>query len=206
MHTQSRSQGQLFSDFLRGDDGAFRTLYAEHAGRVYGLCRRMLGREDLADDVSQEVWMRVIAMREDPVELENPIGYIVRIARNLCLDTRKSAYEVRAREAVDFDDSTTTPSAGHREDAIDEETVRAALDEMPEAYREILQLNIYGGFSLEEIAEQTGSTPEATWQRASRARKRLREIVAGKLADEERAVARLIYKDIRRGTDAEQSH
>jgi DNA-directed RNA polymerase specialized sigma24 family protein len=58
-----------------------------------------------------------------------------------------------------------------------EELAVAALQELPFNHREVLVLNIYCGYSFEEIATMLGKSPEAIWTRASRARSQLRKLI-----------------------------
>src|SRR5687768_13150597 len=80
----------LFARFLSGDDDAFVLLYREHHVRLHTYCLKILGVRAQADDITQEIWERVVRMRNDPPSLRNPAAFLVRMARNLCLDSMKS--------------------------------------------------------------------------------------------------------------------
>ncbi len=177
----------LFRRFLRGDNGAFHTLFTERNQSVFNYCLKLVGNVQVAEDMLQETWIRVIGMRgrEEPEEIRNPVGLLIRIARNLCLDYLKSR---RATEPLNGLSEGEMPSYRIPEQETGEEIVGRCLQRLPFDYRETLVLNIYSGYSFEEIAVILDKSPEAIWARASRARRRLRELVEEELRREERAL------------------
>lgn len=144
----------------------------------------------LAEDLTQESWVRAIDLRgaSRGDEVHNLLGLLFRIARNLCLDALKSP-RVAARLSLHEIDEKGDPTAeGIREMTSEEEIVLRALDRLPIDYRETLLLHTYSGYSYEEIAVMLGKTPDAIWARASRGRKKLREMVSEELRREEQAL------------------
>jgi RNA polymerase sigma-70 factor, ECF subfamily len=164
----------LFEQFLSGDDEAFILLYREHHVRLHTYCLKILGVAAQADDITQEIWERVIRMRSDPPRLRNPAAFLVRMARNLCLDSLKSR---RRHFALDLLPESSHPTVVPTDRSEREEIVLAALDKLSFDYREVLVLNHYCGYRFEEIATMLGKSPDAIWARASRARTRLRQLV-----------------------------
>lgn len=164
----------LLHRFLTGDDDAFLTLFYRHNRRIVTYCLKMVGRIELAEDLAQETWARVIALRNRPSDVYNPVGFLLRVARNLCLD------HIRARKthlSIDELHESAHPVQTLPEFSELEEMALAALDQLPFKYREVLVLQMYCGYKLEEIAEMLGKTPDAIWARASRARAQIRDIV-----------------------------
>ncbi len=170
----------LFEQFMDGNDNAFVTLFERHNQRLYVYCLKIVSNSDLAHDLTQEMWERVIHLRRKPREVRNPVGLFLRIARNLCID------HLRARKhsasLSDLDDSAH-PSHTMRERSEREELALRALDKLPYDYREVLVLNLYSGYRFDEIAEMLGKTPEAIWTRASRARSQLRSMIMAELGE-----------------------
>lgn len=164
----------LFAAFLQGDDHAFRTLFRAHNQRIFAYCFKLLGDEEQAQDIAQEVWEKVIDLRKEPPAVENPVGFLIRIARNKCLDViklRKSHLSLS-----DLDDHHH-PSSEEHERSEEEELVLRALDRLPIEQKEVLVLNMYSGYRFDEIAEMLGKSPDAIWARASRGRAQLRKII-----------------------------
>ena len=74
----------------QGDQAAFKAVYAATSLKLYGIVVRILGRRDLADEVLQEVYVRVwqSAVDYDPTA-SSPITWLATIARNRALDEAK---------------------------------------------------------------------------------------------------------------------
>ncbi|MBS1911605.1 MAG: sigma-70 family RNA polymerase sigma factor [Bacteroidetes bacterium] len=164
----------LFQRFIGGDNQAFRVLYVRHNQRVLGYCGRMVCDPLHAEDLAQEAWGRLIELRSGQRLLENPIGFLMRIARNLCLDYLKAN---RRQVSLNNVNEAELPVSFIPEPSELEELVVRSLQRLSFDHREVLVLNIYCGYSLEEIARMLGKTPQAIWTRASRARAALRAIV-----------------------------
>jgi RNA polymerase sigma-70 factor, ECF subfamily len=177
----------LFNRFLRGEDDAFLGLFRRHNRRVFTYCLKIVGGREQAEDIAQETWERIIALRTQPYSVRNPIGFLLRIARNLCLDHLKTR---KHHLALDNLSESSHPVHSTGEHSTLEELVLTALHRLSFKYREVLILNTYCGYQFEEIAEMLGKSPEAIWARASRARAELRTIVAGEYAREQKRLQR----------------
>ncbi|HVZ40419.1 MAG TPA: RNA polymerase sigma factor [Candidatus Kapabacteria bacterium] len=165
----------LFGRFLDGENEAFVSLFRKYNQRLFVYCVKIVGDAQLAQDMTQEMWERVIGMRESPQQVRNPGGLFLRIARNLCIDhIRKQRPMVPLEDVGNIEmvmDARSAPSEL-------EELALAMLDRLQFEYREVLILNLYCGYRFDEIAAMTGKTPDAIWARASRARAHLRKLVA----------------------------
>ncbi len=179
--------GVLFEQFLCGDDDAFLALFRRHNSRVFTYCLKIVGRREQAEDITQETWERVIALRQKSDVIRSPIGFLLRVARNLCLDHLK----VRKQHiTIDKLSEASHPQQPAGEPSALEEIVLTALHCLPFKYREVLILHTYCGYQFEEIAEMLGKSPEAIWARASRARAELRTKVAGEYEREQKRLQR----------------
>ncbi len=169
----------LFQRFREGDNGAFGELFRRHNPRLFLYCLKIVGDHQGAEDVTQEMWEKVIGLRADKgAEVRNPVGLLVRMARNLCIDhLRRSSRMV----VMDEIDERAQPMFANSDPSEAEEVAVAALDQLPYDYREVLVLNIYCGYRYDEIATMLDKTPDAIWARASRARTQLRRIVAASM-------------------------
>lgn len=177
--TSASNDLDLFNRFLTGEDEAFVMLFRQHNQRLHTYCLKILGDAEAAEDVTQEMWEKVIGLREKPQEVRSPLGLFFRMARNLCLDHLR-----KSRRLVPLDDSEEQQM--HAEEAQTElteleEIAVAALDKLSMDYREVLVLNLYCGYRFDEIAVMMGKSPDAVWAQASRARVQLRKIVAKEL-------------------------
>ena len=168
----------LFRSFLDGDDVAAIKVFRKFHRRLFVYCSKVLGSPEQAEDVVGEVWERIVKLRSNPPEVHSPIGFLLKIARNLCLNHIRSRREHMSLSAVD---ESEHPSTSTQEQSEMEERLVGALDSLPLETREILILNAYCGYRFDEIATMLDKSPEAVWARASRARAQLRRMV---LADD----------------------
>ena len=173
----------------RGDPAALGELFEACFDDIYGLALRMLGDVAQAEDVTQEVFLRLhrAAGTLDPAR--DPRPWLRTLTANLCRDHWRSfgAKVARQSVAVDADPDEERPSvqlanggpspeeravAGQR--AAD---VQAAIDRLPDQLREVVVLRDYEGLPHEEIAEIVGASPAAVRKRYSRALSALGELL-----------------------------
>jgi RNA polymerase sigma factor (sigma-70 family) len=164
----------LFRDFLGGDDVAAIKVFRKFHRRLFVYCSKVLGSPEQAEDVVGEVWERVVKLRSNPPEVHSPIGFLLKVARNLCLNHIRSRRDHQSLSAMDESDHPTYSPEPRSEL---EERLIGALDTLPFETREILVLNAYCGYRFDEIATMLDKSPEAVWARASRARAQLRRMV-----------------------------
>jgi RNA polymerase sigma-70 factor (ECF subfamily) len=148
----------------RGDQAALRSLYAATSVKLFGVILRILGRADLAEDVLQDVYIRVWqrAGEFDPAAV-SPMAWLVTIARNRALDENR---RTTARSADDCPDPfQANGSAVHADGEEDKEQARllACLDRLGPDMKEVVVLAYHYGMSREEIARRT-NRPVATVQ------------------------------------------
>ncbi len=179
---------RLLADYRAGSDGAFRQLYGCMSGCIRGICVRILRREEWADDVAQDVWLRIIPLRDTPRQIDNALSYLYQVTRNICTDFLRAHREHLSLDSLPMQFSD---ESGRNELPIASEFVALALDRLPDQYREILFLHYFCGYELPEIAAIEEVSDEAIWKRVSRARLRLREELARLIAREDDAVASL---------------
>jgi len=170
---------EMFERFLEGDDAVAVRLFKKYNGQLFLYCAKILGSNAQAEDTTQEIWERLIRLRSKPQPVSNLAGFLFTIARNLCLNQNRTAG--RSVPLGSIADSAH-PSCTIPGSTDLEELVISSLDQLGFEDRELLVLNIYCGYRLDEIAAMLDISPNAVWTRASRARARLRRIVAD-LAD-----------------------
>lgn len=151
-------------------------LFDGHRAVVYGYLRRMTGDAALADDLTGEVFVRVVRGLSGYRPQDRERAWVLTIARNVLLDQRKRLRPV----LVGLDEADLYAGTG---DPQQETRVRlgealAALDE-PE--REAFLLREVGGLGYVEIGAATGTTPDAVRSRIFRARQSLRVLLSGEL-------------------------
>jgi RNA polymerase sigma-70 factor (ECF subfamily) len=167
--------GDLGDRLARGDRAAFAELYDACADRVHHYLVVRLGSRDDADDLLQQTFLRMARARQNLAKVENLPGYVFTIARNEA--ARLLADKSRMRRAsqlvpADLFCEATSDDQLAREAA---EVLTAALARLPSEQREIVELKTFGGLTLAEIAELTGTPPGTVATRYRTAIARLRQ-------------------------------
>jgi RNA polymerase sigma-70 factor (ECF subfamily) len=146
--------------------------------KLYRFAYHLLGNEEDAHDITQDVMMKVWQQQERMAELENMEAWCMRIVRNLSLDRMKSR---KYRRSEDLDKAGEVaamhqPSphmATERQDVMNR--VHMTIAELPEKYRTIIQLRDIDGYSYQEIAEILVIELSEVKVNLHRARKAVRE-------------------------------
>lgn len=164
-------------EFLAGSDTAFLQLYAKYESPLLLYCRRMMVAERLAEDVFQEIWIRIFEFRSRGMEINFFKGLLFRTARNLALNTlRLEKYRAGSSEALQtlVSDQESHTSYEQQEIKI---LLKRALAKLPFEQREAFVLHEYSGYSYSEIAEMMNTSEVNVKVRAYRARTRLKKVI-----------------------------
>ena len=173
------SDEQLMLAYRGGDAAAFEALYRKHRGGLFRFVARSVRERRLAEELYQEVWLRVIEARERYLPQAKFSTWLYAIAHNRLIDHFRSSglrsVEMMSEELPD----QPAPAAvqPERKAEVREQGARliAALEAMPAAQREAFLLHEEAGLSVPEIAEATGSSEEAAKSRLRYAVAKLRE-------------------------------
>jgi RNA polymerase sigma-70 factor, ECF subfamily len=177
------ADADLLGRVAAGEQEAVRLLYARHGRLVYSIAMGVLGDSPAAEEVTQDVFLRVWEKAEqyDPGRSQ-PVTWLARIARNRAIDvlrergTREAhsreAWEELARSAVEAD-----PAEGV-EIARQKERVRLAIALLPEAQRRALSLAFFQGLTHLQIARALGEPLGTVKTRIRDAMRRLRRELA----------------------------
>lgn len=181
MSADPRPDEGLMLAYRDGDAAAFEVLYTRHRTRLYRYLAHQCGDARLAEELYQDIWLRVINARADYEVSAKFTTWLFRIAHHRLIDHyRKNAREQLREwegEEASIDDypapASTTPSAQVERLQLQERIV-AALAELPAAQREAFLMAEEGGMTLEEIACATGTGRETVKSRLRYALGKLR--------------------------------
>jgi RNA polymerase sigma-70 factor (ECF subfamily) len=160
-----------------GDAGAFEALYARHRGGLYRFVLRAVKDRGLAEELFQEVWVRVIEARGRYAPKARFITWLYTIAHNLLVDHwRKKGLSVVSLDGEDVASESANPA---RQAEARQALARLgqALEALPPAQREAFLLHEEGGLSVAEIAAVTGAGEEAAKSRLRYAMAKLKAAV-----------------------------
>ena len=135
-------------------------LYAAHRGALMSYASGIVGDHAYAEDVVQEAWLRFGAAAGDR-PLEEPVGYLYRIVRNLAVDCRRRLMreKVLGGQALDGVESHADERATPEAEVSAKDELRLlvqAMAELPERTQIALEMRRFGGCKLKEIAVHLG--------------------------------------------------
>jgi RNA polymerase sigma factor (sigma-70 family) len=165
---------------------SFETLYRAHVSDVYRYALAVTGQTSDAEDVTQTTFMNAYRAYKRGERPRKPQNWLLTIAHNVCRQRARFAY-YRVRE-VEFDENVVE-SLDPPAEVPSAADIRRALAHLPFAQRAVLVLRELEGRTHAEIAEMMGLTTQATEMLAFRARRALREYLAGSLTCTQAAAA-----------------
>jgi len=181
---------ELIKRSQKGDLKTFESLVTMYQGRVFGLCVKLTGNRDDAEDLAQEVFIKAFNSLKG-FRLEADFGtWLHRIAVNMWLNIKKKnsrATIVSLDEPISTSNGEITREVADGDSSRDplaslEEVefrghVRQALGRLSQEHQAVLVLRDMEGYSYEEIARITDSSLGTVKSRINRARQTLRNIM-----------------------------
>lgn len=171
-------EAQLIDRVLAGDPAAERALYDRHVDRVYRLAYRMAGDGDLAQDITQDAFIRAFDRLRGFRGESSLATWLNAITMSVALNALRKVKRFRQRE-VDLVQGEGVGVPGRRAEPDLKERLARAIDDLPDGYRAVFVMHDVEGYTHEEIAGALGVQAGTSKAQLFRARARLR----GTLAD-----------------------
>lgn len=165
MNLKVLSDQQLLNAYQSGDSGAISQLIDRHRKRVSDYIRMMVKDEDVADDIFQETFIKVVRFIDEKRYTDNGkfLSWVLRIAHNQVIDYfRQNKQQNKVTEAdagYDILNSLKFADRTVEDDIVSsqiESDIRKLIDTLPSEQREVVKMRYYSDMSFKEIAEQTG--------------------------------------------------
>jgi RNA polymerase sigma-70 factor (ECF subfamily) len=149
---------------LEGNLSAIEVLISRHNQRVYTYIALLVKNQELAEDIFQETFIKVIQSLEKGKYQEQGtfVSWVIRISHNMIIDHFRKAKNLKtiSNDALDVDIFNSTRFA---QENIEDEMVqsqilsdiRTLIDMLPDDQKEVVLLRHYAGLSFKEISEQT---------------------------------------------------
>ncbi len=161
MHTSQISDSELVGKYLSGHEASLEVLITRHKSKVYGMIRQKVQQKEIAEDLFQDTFIKVInTLKKDGYQEEGKFAqWVMRIARNLVMDYFRDAKKMRTvsggNEYNIFD--TINLKVSNVEDQIIKKQIHADLrkliDALPREQREVVIMRHYQELSFKEISE-----------------------------------------------------
>lgn len=170
----------------RREPQALGRLFDAYFGRIYSLAYRLMGQEAAAQDIVQEVFLRVHKAAHQLDVSRDPAPWLLTITTNLCRekwrskqgqqDKKTSSLDAKPEHAAAVPAAAATPE----ENAVaadQKQLLAGALARLPGPMRLVVVLHDMQGLPHDEIAEMIGEAAPAVRKRYSRALGKLRELL-----------------------------
>mgnify|MGYP004444458263 FL=1 len=179
----------LVNMYVEGDNEAFDAIINRHQERLFGYILHQVHDEDLANDIFQETFVKVIlTLKQGRYQETGKLSaWITRIAHNLIIDHFR---QTKAENLTSCDDETT--NILNRKDLADtniedcllehqiQRDIRNLVNALPENQKEVLLMRYYHNMSFKEIADSTGVSINTALGRMRYAIINMRKIAADK--------------------------
>jgi len=173
-------EAQLLEKAQRGNAFAFEEMVRRYQRQVYGTALRIVRRHDVADDLAQDAFLKAYRALGS-FDTQRPFGpWIRRIVANLAINHVRSP-EAREDGLPESHDLTPAPGVGPLGGVLEREAqavLARALEGLPVEQRAVFALRVFEELSYQEIAESLQIPVGTVMSRLSRARDRVRELVA----------------------------
>lgn len=186
--SDQESDESLMQRYRDGDAAAFDELYKRHRPGLYRYFLRQCGSAPLAEELYQDVWMKLIRARERYEVKAKFTTYLYHMAHNRLIDYYR-------RKRPELANSFTDEEGGSLWEQLPEDTaqepdqvterrfqmdeLKLAIEALPEAQKEAFLMREEAGMSLDEIAEATGVNRETAKSRLRYAVAKLRKSLEG---------------------------
>lgn len=158
------SDKELLERYRAGDSNAISGLIERHRKRVRDYVYMMVKDSDLADDISQETFIKVVRVIDEDRYTDNGkfLSWVLRIAHNRVLDYFRAS---RTQNTIGESETGYDILGNHSlaEDNVEdkmvasqiEADVRRLVEQLPDEQRDVVQMRYYEGLSFKEIADKT---------------------------------------------------
>ncbi|MFO7933389.1 MAG: RNA polymerase sigma-70 factor [Bacteroidales bacterium] len=157
----------------------FKMLVMPYSSRLYRMAYRLMNSREEAEDIVQEVYMKLWGMRNELSDYRSIEALCIRITRNLCLDQlrrRKVGHNAMKIQREEMGPAPDDPGED-LEKKEQKEIIHTLIASLPEPQRSLVHLRHMEGKEYEEISEMVNMNVNAIRVSISRARKQMREML-----------------------------
>jgi RNA polymerase sigma factor (sigma-70 family) len=183
------NDNELVQSFIEGDQNSLEILIHRHKSRVYSYILLIVKNQELAEDIFQETFIKVIRSLKRGKYVENGkfVSWVLRISHNLIIDhfRKEKLQGTVSNDSMEID---VFNSQKFSEDTIEDQIinnqilseVKELIKELPEDQQQVIYMRHYMGLSFKEIAEQTDVSINTALGRMRYALINLRKLIKDK--------------------------
>ncbi len=183
------NDNELVQRFIEGDQNSLEILIHRHKNRVYSYILLIVKNQELAEDIFQETFIKVIRSLKRGKYVENGkfVSWVLRISHNLIIDhfRKEKLQGTVSNDSLEID---VFNSNKFSEDTIEDQMVNSQIlsevkeliKELPEDQQQVIYMRHYMDMSFKEIADQTGVSINTALGRMRYALINLRKLIKQK--------------------------
>jgi RNA polymerase sigma-70 factor (ECF subfamily) len=183
------NDNELVQRFIAGDQNSLEILIHRHKGRVFSYILLIVKKQELAEDIFQETFIKVIRSLKKGKYIENGkfVSWVLRISHNLIIDHFRKE-KLKGTVSNDSLEIDIFNSQRYSEDTIEDQMVNTQIlsevkdliSELPDDQQQVIIMRHYLDLSFKEIAEQTDVSINTALGRMRYALINLRKLVEKK--------------------------
>lgn len=173
-------QHDILSQVALGNRRAFEIFFNHHWPQVYGTGLRLTKSPEKAQDLAQDIFIKLWENREKLVDVKQEDAYIYILSRNIILDfLRKKVFNTENIEILInyFEDNTINPHEKLEYQEL-ETTLKLAIDQLPGKVKDVFLLSRVEGLTHQQIARQLGISETSSKTYVVRALQHIRKFMA----------------------------
>lgn len=182
INTKENSEAELIRELKLGSKDAFDKIYILYSKRLYGYCLKIAKSREDAEEIVQDVFLRLWNMKADIRQEETLRSLLFLISKNYLI---KSSYN-RINSQI-FEDYVNYEEKLRNSDSSDSNIeyedflriLRLAMQKLPETQRKVIELSRLQQYSVREVAEQLSLNEQTIRNQLSLGLKTLRQLLGG---------------------------
>jgi len=164
LETITPNDYELIQEFVKGRSACIEQLINRHKNKVYTYILLMVRNEQLAEDIFQDTFIKVIKSLQEGKYKDNGrfLSWVIRIAHNLVIDQYRKEKQIKMISNDNFDADLFNNKKLSDKNIEDElvnvqisEDIRNLIDKLPEEQQQVVILRHFLGLSFKEIADHT---------------------------------------------------
>lgn len=172
-----QDEKDLFYRLSQNDKGAFTLIFDHYEPRIYPFLLRITKSETAAEEIVQEVFIKLWTLRAEADKIENPRSYIFRMATNKAVSHLRSLS--KTTKLMQHVAGNTATARNITQENIDykqtEDIINKLADQLPTQQQKVYKLSRQQGMSNEEIAGQLHISPSTVKNHLTEALRFIRE-------------------------------
>jgi len=170
------------------NENQFKEIVVPLSGKLFSICRRILGSSDEAKDCLQDVLVKLWINRKKLESIQSIEAYTTTITRNLCLDRLKTRKESVSIDGIELKSDDTSVVGREHDQNKRLQLIKSSISRLNNLQQKVFIMRDFEQMEFNVIASELGITEENARVTLSRARKHVRKLIEEKTLKKKAAV------------------